>query len=251
VRITENQIRRIVREVLSTPKTLLKEQAARDWESYVQITTDKNYSGAQQVEDGYKKLAKKKPPTEYMKKTGWTGNESESFDDFKKWYMEWNESDFGKQLRGSNRYLSPEDVIAYFETVEQNPDPRVEAAEEVETVVAAVKTKREEIKEKKQQLEEYIKQLEAAYAEGRKNIQNSPLNNTEKNRALKDLKVELRRDKKDARKGKRRDVRDIRAKHRQQRKAQRGDKAKELGDRVQKLDIDVPSAADSGSGGSF
>ncbi len=248
VKITENQIRRIIREVLSTPKSLLKEQAARDWESYVQITTDKNYVGAQQVEDIYKELVNKKPFTKFMKKTGWEEGQTESFDDYKKWYMRLNSSELGTKVRDGKNYLSPSDIISYMEVVKAKPDPRVEASEDIDAVVKVVKNKRESIDDRRKELKTDLAAMKKNYEEMLADIKNSDASDREKKEQERKLKLLHKQAKQRARQDKRADLRAIRQKFRKAGQLIRQGKRKEAGDRVQDLDIKVPSA---GSGEGF
>ena len=239
VKITENQIRRIIREVLSTPKSLLKEQAARDWESYVQITSDKNYAGAQQVEDIYKELVNKQPYTKFMKKTGWEEGQTESFDDYKKWYMRLNNSELGTKVRDGRNYLDPADIISYMEAVKAKPDPRAEAAEDIEAVVKVVKNKRDSINDRRKELKTDLAAMKKNYEEMLADIKNSDASDSEKKEQARKLKLLHKQAKQRARQDKRADLRAIRQKFRKAGQQIRQGKRKELGDRVQNLDIDV------------
>jgi hypothetical protein len=238
VRVTENQIRKIIREVLSSPKTLLKERAARDWESYVQITTDKNYPGAQQVEDIYKELVNK-PLTQFMKKTGWEEGQTESFDDYKKWYMRLNNSDLGVKVRDGRNYLDPADIISYMEAVKARPDPRAEAAEDIEAVVKVVKNKRDSINDRRKELKTDLAAMKKNYEEMLKDIKNSDASDREKKEQERKLKLLHKQAKQRARQDKRADLRAIRQKFRKEGQKVRQARRAELGASVQNLDIDV------------
>lgn len=168
VRITENQIRRIIRSVLNT--SLLSEaKKANSWEEYVPYTVENTGLAQQDVEDfvtDYRRIlrifledmndpeVRDNPKTnqaflEFMNMIGFTPNITDSYSDYVKWYKSFNSSEFGGEIRaenGSGQYLSPIDLIDVIMTTTDIYDQALKQAKEATRKAAAENMSEEEIK---------------------------------------------------------------------------------------------------------
>lgn len=231
MRITEKQIRRIIRETLSGTSKLIKEAVAKNWDEYVEMTLGKGIDNPEIMKDTYQKILSFPTWEEdymiWLKDYGFIVGQGPEYGDYRKWYFRFNDSAAGKELRGSNKWTTPDDIISVLEyfanaidsgevsamSAEEGEGPRKEAAKKEKLKIL------KKIKEKKQQRK---------------------MNKTARRSGAKGGDKEL--DKYDKAAEKTRKNRE---------KAEKAKNKQSLGDRVKNLNIDVPSAADSGSGGSF
>ena len=126
-----------------------------------------------------------------------------------------------------------------MEAVKAKPDPRAEAAEDIEAVVKVVKNKRDSINDRRKELKTDLAAMKKNYEEMLADIKNSDASDSEKKEQARKLKLLHKQAKQRARQDKRADLRAIRQKFRKAGQQIRQGKRKELGDRVQNLDIDV------------
>lgn len=127
MRITENQIRRIIRKSLR--RSLLSEGAS-NWNEYVQQTGDKGIAQPDVMKDLYFKLVNSEWQThvkdngKLLRDAGFVDGQTDSYNDYVSWYKRFNETDFGKSMRApeERRWLSPEDIIEALEGFVQQID---------------------------------------------------------------------------------------------------------------------------------
>ena len=130
MRITENQIRRIIRQTLK--EALLKEQRASNWDEYVEITSGKGIANAEQFKILYQDIFK---APGWEQTNPWLANyaavdgQTDSYDDYVDWYMRFNDTDMGKSTRGSARYLSPDHVISILKLLQKTVEEEAEKDE--------------------------------------------------------------------------------------------------------------------------
>jgi hypothetical protein len=134
MRITENQIRKIIRKSLS--KTLLKEQKASNWAEYVEMTAAKGIPNAEEFKNLYQKLTR---PESWEANHPWMANysfeqgQAGDYGDYVDWYMRFNDSAMGKDERGSDRWLSPDQILVLLNSFSEQADlqmKKLEAGEE-------------------------------------------------------------------------------------------------------------------------
>jgi hypothetical protein len=132
MKITERQIRRLIREALSSSRLHeATKPRATDWESYIDITS--KYDGISKPKiqtmvgqyigllQNLKKAVSK--PEEYdkvaiqamMDTMSLVENQDPNkYYDFVKWYMRFNDSDEAKEIKQGDKYLSTEDLMILF-----------------------------------------------------------------------------------------------------------------------------------------
>jgi hypothetical protein len=170
VKITENQIRRIIRSVLNT--SLLSEaKRANNWDEYVTFTAKNIGVGEDEVRafvDDYIKVLSRfledkdnpeitKDPRantaflEFMKFMGFKSTMTPSYQDYVKWYKSFNASESGSEVRAaedgsSAKYLSPVALMNFIFTATEIYDAGLKKAKESSRLAAAEKMSDEEVK---------------------------------------------------------------------------------------------------------
>jgi hypothetical protein len=170
VKITENQIRRIIRSVLNT-SMLSEGKQATSWEEYVPYTTENTDIPEEDVQsfvDDYVKvlsrfLEDKDNPDirdnavtnqaflEFMNFLGFTPTMTPSYDDYVKWYKSFNSSESGAKIRdeedgAGKKYLSPSSLMNVIMFANDIYDASLKKAKEVSRSLTAEDIPEEEVK---------------------------------------------------------------------------------------------------------
>ena len=119
MKITEKQIRKIIRETLTGTSKLIKEAVAKNWDEYVEMTRNKGIDNPEVMKGAYQKILSFPTWEEdyliFLQDYGFIEGQGPEYDDYRKWYFRFNDSAAGKELRGSNRYTTPDDIIGVLE----------------------------------------------------------------------------------------------------------------------------------------
>ena len=117
MRITEQQIRRLVREVLSQQPPALNEWA-KNWDEYV-AQTDPSEGDPDLMKSLYIKIVNSdwdkhvKDGGELLKQAGFEAGQGDSYKDYENWYYRFNDSPAGKSMRDpdGDKWTTPKDVL--------------------------------------------------------------------------------------------------------------------------------------------
>jgi hypothetical protein len=161
--ITENNIRRIIRQTLK--ESLLREGAAKNWDDYISLTAAKGIPQPEEMKSLYFKIVNSdwqdhvKDGGKLLKDAGFIDGQSDSYKDYVSWYMRFNETPFGKSMRNPDgrRWLDPEDIIealgGFVKQIDKGEigGPEVVEVEELDPVELASKAQQRKSKRKANQ----------------------------------------------------------------------------------------------------
>ena len=219
MKITESQIRRIIRETLSSTSKLIKEAVAKNWDEYVEMTQGKGIDNPENMKGAYQKILSFPTWEEdymiWLKDYGFIEGQGPDYGDYRKWYFRFNDSAAGKELRGSNKWTTPNDIISvleYFADAINNAEVSAMSTEEGEG------SRKEAAKKEKSKILKNIKEK----------VRNRKMNKTARRTGAKGGDKELDKYDKAAQNT---------IKNRE--KAEKAQNKQSLGDRVGNLDIDA------------